>query len=315
MLSISIIIATYNRSKDLGPCLDDIFKQKMDGNFTFDIIVADNNSTDNTKEIVSSYEKKYPGQVRYVFEAKQGKCNALNTGIQACQADIIAFTDDDVRVDEKWLMSLTACFQAYQCDGVGGRILPVYPLKTPEWIKENISQLSGPIVFYDYGTETKLYQRPAYEFLGANYAFKRQVFEECGMFRTDIGPGKGTLGDDTEFVGRALKAGKKLYYCGEALVWHPVDVKRTTLIYIAQWNIALGRYRVIVDDQEKINPNLVYWFGIPRHLIGRILKSILATGASILNTKKFIILWVELSRDLGKAMQIRDLYLSKGRSL
>jgi len=313
MLSISVIIATYNRGKELRLCLDDIFKQKMDGHFSFDIIVADNNSDDDTKETVNSFEKKYPGRIRYIFEAKQGKCNALNTGIRACQAEIIAFTDDDVRVDEQWLISLTACFQTYQCDGVGGRILPVYPPQTPEWIKDNVSQLSGPIVFYDYGTGTKLYQKPAYEFLGANYAFKRQVFEECGMFRTDIGPGKGTFGDDTEFVGRALKTGKKLYYCGEALVWHPVDIKRTTLKYIAQWNIALGRYRVIVDDQRQINPNLVYWFGYPRYLIGRILRDIIAAGASLFNKKKFIISWVELSRNLGKAMQTRDIYLSKGK--
>jgi len=312
MKTISIIIATYNRSIDLTLCLDDIFKQKQDGNFTFEIIVADNNSTDNTKDVVLSFEKKYPGQVQYIFERKQGKCNALNAAIAIAKADIIAFTDDDVRVDQQWLISLAACFQAQHCDGVGGRILPVYPPQTPGWIKENISLLSGPIVFYDHGTGTKEYQKPAYEFLGANFAFKRQVFEDCGLFRTDIGPGKGTFGDDTEFVGRAFRSGKKLFYCGEALVWHPVDIKRTTLKYIAQWNIGLGRYRVIVDEQGVIKPSLVYWFGIPRYLIAQILKNMINVAISIFNKKEFLKAWVQLFVNIGKAMQIREIYLTKG---
>jgi glucosyl-dolichyl phosphate glucuronosyltransferase len=292
--------------------MDDIFKQKKDESFSFDVIVVDNNSTDNTKDVVLSFEKKFPGQIQYILERKQGKCNALNTGILACQADFIAFTDDDVRVDQQWLLNIVKCFESQKCDGVGGRILPVFPPQTPAWIKENISLLAGCIVVYDYGTETKLYQKPTYEFLGANYAFKRQVFDDCGLFRTDIGPGKGTYGDDTEFVGRTLRFGKKLYYCGEALVWHPVDINRTNLIYIAQWYMGLGRYRIIVDEQATVDPSLVYWFGIPRYLIGQILKNTMNASIHIFNKKDFLKAWTQLFVNVGRAKQIRKIYLTKG---
>jgi glycosyltransferase involved in cell wall biosynthesis len=309
-MKINVIIATYNRCEDLKKCLDSLLLQECDGTFNFEVTVVDNGSKDKTKEIVLSYVRKFNGNLKYLCELKTGKSNAVNLGIKESDADILAFTDDDVITTPNWLLNLCYCFNSYHCDGVGGKVLPLYPDKTPVWIKENADLLVGPIVLYDYGDETKPYSKPMYEFLGANFAFKRSLFTEFGLFRTDVGPGQGTLGEDTELINRFLKAGKKLYYCGKAFVWHPVENNRMTLKYIGYWNYSLARYRVAVDEEGKINLSLVYWFSIPRYLIGEVLQNIKSLLMFIFDRRRFLLSWIDLCRNCGKAIAIRKIYMN-----
>ena len=70
---ISIIIATYNRSQSLAQTLEDLLNQKLDDTFDYELIVVDNNSKDRTKETVTSFEPKFSGKLRYIFETQPGK--------------------------------------------------------------------------------------------------------------------------------------------------------------------------------------------------------------------------------------------------
>lgn len=313
MLKVSLVIATYNRCKDLENTLESLLKQEGDGRIICEVLVIDNNSTDQTKEVVCAYQKKVaefnPGRIlmefQYLFEPIQGKTYAVNKGIKAAKGNIIAFTDDDAVLDPAWLLSIIQCFENYKCDGVGGRIIPIYPERTPQWIKDNQDLISGPIVMYDHGEECKKYQKPMLEFFGANFAFKREVFNENGLFRTDIGPGAGTYGDDTEFISRLVTKGRSLYYCGKAVVRHPVDRKRMNLRYIAQWSFKLGRYRVIIDDHSMISNQLVFYFGIPRYLIREIVSDSASLLMKIFNKREFLKVWKKLFTNLGRVYEIR----------
>ena len=62
-------------------------------------LVVDNNSKDQTRDVAQGFCQRYPGRFRYFFEAKQGKSNALNSGIQQAHGEILAFMDDDVLVE------------------------------------------------------------------------------------------------------------------------------------------------------------------------------------------------------------------------
>jgi len=255
MSMFSIIISTCNRADSISGTLDSLLSQEMKGDCNYELIIVDNNSVDDTKEKILSYKDKFSGRLHYLLESGQGKAFALNTGIKHAKGNIIVFTDDDVILDPQWLSNIWRTFKEYDCDGVGGRILPHYPADTPDWVKDNHSFLSGPIVMYDCGEETKKYDQSDYEFLGANFAFKRQVFDECGPFRTDVGPGIFYVGEDTEFVKRVFNAGKELYYCGQALAWHPADVSRMNLSYFARWYVGLGKYRFVVDEEGAVEPS------------------------------------------------------------
>jgi glucosyl-dolichyl phosphate glucuronosyltransferase len=312
MPQISVIIATYNRCESLKETLTTLLNQKCSPELSYEVIVSDNNSKDRTKEVVESYralfEQSGPKTVRYVFEPKQGKSFALNRAIKEARGDIVAFTDDDVLVDQSWLASIQECFTVYSCDAVGGRVLPLYPKRTPRWIKDNSRILAGPIVMYDYGEGTIAYRKPVFEFIGANFAFKKELFSECGVFRTDIGPGRDTMGDDCEYISRLYKKHKVLYYCGQALIWHPVDLKRTTLPYIAQWYMRLGRYRLLVDEKGKLDGATVYVGQVPRYLIGEIMFGAAALIPKVIRPAEFLKEWIKLATNLGRAMEARQLY-------
>src|SRR3989338_5901430 len=127
---LSVIVATYNRAQTLQKTLESILNQKTLGAFDFEIILVDNNSNDNTKEIVEALKKKAGGRLRYFFEPKQGKAFAINKGIGEAKGEILAFTDDDAVVDELWLWNIFECFKVHRCDGLCGRILPEYPQGT-----------------------------------------------------------------------------------------------------------------------------------------------------------------------------------------
>src|SRR3989344_1998109 len=281
---LSVIVATYNRAQTLQKTLESILNQKTLGAFDFEIILVDNNSNDNTKEI---------------GEAK---------------GEILAFTDDDAVVDELWLWNIFECFKVHRCDGLGGRILPEYPQGTPQWIKDHSRKLSGPIVYYDYGEDNKKFEKPMLEFLGANFAFTKNVFEQFGVLRTDIGPGSGiNLGEDTEITNRLLRARKSLYYCGKAVVWHPVDPQRMRLQYLARWYKSLGRYYVRVDGNSLPEKGLVRYWGIPRYLIREIILGFGAIPLTLSDKGKLLDVWKRLFINVGRAQEIQRIASNKGR--
>ena len=191
---LTVVIATYNRCQLLPRVLSGLLDQKINGDFDFEVLVVDNNSSDKTRQAVELFMPSFNGKLRYLLEPQKGKAFAVNRAVKEAKGDIFVFTDDDVVLDKDWLFNIVECFKQFDCDGLGGRILPGYPPETPLWIKENADLLLGPIVFYDYGEDVKPYQKPMFEFLGANYAFKKSLFEQYGCLHTHIGPGRGTLG-------------------------------------------------------------------------------------------------------------------------
>ena len=315
MRAVSVIITAYNRCEDLKKVLDGLHAQQVEGKCAYEVLVVDNNSTDATKQAVESYMPRFASSeikngcfgLRYLFEARQGKSYALNRGIQEARGEIIAFTDDDVLVDPHWLAHLIECFEKYGCDGVGGRVVPIYPDNTPQWIRDNPVKLAGIVVIADYGEETKPFDQTMDPFIGSNYAFKRKVFEDCGLFRTDLGPGTAAMGEDTELIERLTAKGYSLYYCGAAVIRHPVDIGRLRLKYIAQWHMALGRFAARKEagaDEQKF----VYYFGVPRYLLKGFFKDVFLLIPSAFNRLYFYNRLRGLFRKAGMISEYRRLW-------
>jgi glycosyltransferase involved in cell wall biosynthesis len=270
LVSISVIIATYNRCESLKDTLNSLLAQEGSGSFDYEILVIDNNSKDKTKEVVESYLSKFNGKIRYLFEPKQGKTFALNRAIKEAKGEILAFTDDDVIIDKEWLLNIFECFKKYDCDGIGGRILPLYLESAPKWVKDNRALLGGPIANYDYGKDTQIYNNNFQPFVGSNMSFKKYCFDKVGLFRTDFGPGTAYWSDDTEFFMRVEAFSKNLYYCGKALVWHKINRKMMSYKYLAKWYIRAGRFRAKQNTKRK---DMICYFGIPRYIFGELAKS------------------------------------------
>src|SRR5580704_8772607 len=107
-MKITAILCTYNRSQSLARALDSLAVSIVSETIQWEVLVVDNNSSDQTETVVKSFCRRYPGRFRYLFEPQQGKSYALNAGIRDAGGDILAFLDDDVEVEPVWLQNLTS---------------------------------------------------------------------------------------------------------------------------------------------------------------------------------------------------------------
>ena len=106
-------------------------------------------------------------------------------------------------------------------------------------------------------------------------------------------------------MNRLERQNKKLFYCGGSLVWHPLDLHRTKLAFLAKWYEALGRYRAFTSDYKTLPEGLVYYFGVPRYLILEIAKAGVGLLANLFDKREFLKHWIRLSLDRGRAFEIR----------
>jgi len=240
-MKISVILCTFNRCQSLSMALDGLAAQAVPESIAWEVIVVDNNSTDQTRQVAERYCRSYPDRFRYLFEPQQGKSNALNRGVREAGGDVLAFIDDDVTVESTWLRNLTAPFERSGWAGVGGRIAPPLDFSPPVWLPvEGPYDLSGVLALFDKGREgAELTEAP----FGTNMAFRREIFDRHGLFRPDLGPCPGSeiRGEDTEFGRRVLKSGERLWYEPSAIVHHTVPENRLRKEYFLRFMYDHGR--------------------------------------------------------------------------
>ena len=258
MMHVSVIVATYNRAPSLRKTLETFAKLVCPADLNWELIIVDNNSNDDTKQVANQCANSGRVRVRYVFEKRQCKSAALNAGIGAAQGEFIAFTDDDVLLHQDWLTSLARTFARFGGAAVAGRIVPTWVQKKPEWLEIDGQQA---VVNFELGEEFKEIELPP---IGANCAFRKDVFARYGLFRLDLGVrgSQHTITcEDTEFGMRLLRAGEKIIYCPDAIVYHPVDPKRITKKYFLDWYYYNG-----VSLTRTAGPPAfgVFYFGVPR---------------------------------------------------
>jgi glycosyltransferase involved in cell wall biosynthesis len=257
-MKITVILCTYNRCQSLARALESVAASEFRETVAWEVLVIDNNSKDQTREVVESFCQRYPGRFRYEMEARQGKSFALNTGIREAKGSILAFMDDDVIVAPAWLPNLTAPLDSSEWAGTGGRILAQKMFSVPEWLSlEGQYSLGGMLALFDLGERAEELKCPPY---GTNMAFHKSVFEKYGGFRTDLGPAPGSeiRHEDTEFGNRLFAAGERLWYEPSAVVYHAVPENRLTKQFFLQFWFDYGRAHI------RENANRADIWGLPR---------------------------------------------------
>lgn len=262
-MKVTVILCTYNRSQSLIKALTSVSNSIVPGSIAWEVLVVDNNSPDKTREVVEEFCRKYPQRFRYLFEPRQGKSHALNSGIRATDADVLAFMDDDVEVDTYWLANLTRVLESGPWSGVGGRILAEAGFVPPRWMETKGRYALAPLAFFDLGDkagETK--EAP----FGTNMAFRKEVFQKYGDFRTDLGPQPGSeiRNEDTEFGTRVLNGGERFWYEPTALVYHSVPRDRIRKEYFLAWWFDKSRADVRQDGIPR--KSRLYISGVPLFL-------------------------------------------------
>jgi glycosyltransferase involved in cell wall biosynthesis len=178
-MKITVILCTYNRSGNLGSTQATFAGSTMPKSVEWEVLVVDNNSTDQKRTVVEGFCRKFPERFRYLSEPQPGKSFALNRGIRETRGDVPAFTDDDVIVVPAWLQNLTVRLQEGHWAGVGGRTLPAEAISPPRWLPLEGRDSMAPILcaHCDWGDKPRELDRPPY---GVNMAFRKAMFDKYG---------------------------------------------------------------------------------------------------------------------------------------
>src|SRR6201996_6696674 len=299
-MKISVILCTYNRADSLELTLRSLAVSQFRSVVDWEILIVDNNSKDDTRAVAKTFCDRYPGRFRYIFETRQGKSHALNRGVEETKAEILAFIDDDVIAEPDWLENLTLPLADQSLSGVGGRIVPPQSFAPPPWLAlEGEYAMTGILALFDKGDKAIPLDEPPF---GTNMAFRREVFEQFGLFRKDLGPQPGSeiRGEDMEFGRRVLREGVRLWYVPTAVVHHAVPEQRLTKEYFLRFLYDHGRALI---REKSVEPPV--WF-VPRlyltlpkivvnSLIRRTLKWIVTVDPSVRFQRKCMV-WMNLGQ-------------------
>lgn len=304
---LSIIVVTKNRCELLKELLESILRQKGKKRFEYEVIIADNGSTDSTKRIVKEFQESSDIDLVYLYDERTGRSRTCNKAIGQAKGNIIVFTDDDVIVAEDWIEEIYNCFKETKADAIGGKILTRFPKHVKHWTMDYMDILTGPYVNHDYGEGILPYQRPDMRpFVGANMAIRKKVLEELGGYREDLGPGAGTFGDDTDLFMKLYYNQKKIVYCGKALVWHQTDENRLSLRFIAKYKMAFGRYSVQDRYETENSEKLKKYFGVPRYLYREIVREFFRIIFKFYNKRALLEAWCIFFQRLGMILAYRN---------
>jgi GT2 family glycosyltransferase len=222
---LSVVVATCSNPALAVHCVEGI-QSSITG--SFEVIVVENRPTGSTVE--DALKERFPGdeRIRYVEEHRPGLAWARNAGLDIARGDLVAFTDDDVRVDPAWVPSIRSAFAGSpEVDCVTGLILPL-ELETPaQLLDERFASFGKGFDRRIYSLDSPPPDQPLFPYTagyfgsGANMAFRTKAIRGIGGFDHALGTGtRARGGEDLDICIRLLHSGSALAYEPAAIVWH-----------------------------------------------------------------------------------------------
>jgi len=296
-LFLSVIICTYNRSKLLRECISSVLPQ-LEGNTNsiVNLIIVDNNSTDDTYTIVKSFNSP---KIEYVFEKKQGLSFARNEGYQSTNSEWVAYLDDDALAADNWIKRIFWLIENTDFDAFGGIYSPWYRDGKPSWY---LDEYATNKTWMKY-TEVTLLEKQ--RFSGGNCAFRRKLLDDVEGFPTYLGM-KGCVtayGEEALVQEQLRQKGYKLGFDPDLLIKHYVAPYKQTTSWFFKQSKALGAsYWLSHNTEPSWTELFLVMRSIPLIMIGNIKISIIKllkkeyrfTNTYILVGKSMVFLYSKL---------------------
>lgn len=270
-LKIDIAICTWNRADLLRETLEQLTHLHQPVGATWDLIVVNNRCTDHTPQVLAEFAARLPLTV--LDEAEPGLSNARNAALRHTRGDYLIFIDDDVLVEEDWLVAHVAAMRKYpQAAYLGGRVEPRFEIAPPEWIRRHMTQLQGCFGLCNRGPDVRPFREGEDPF-GNNMVIRRDVLSER-QFDPRLGHYQSTrlLGEETELFRQLREAGHVGVWVGPAGMRHYVPAERLNRDYLWKWFHGYGRTLVL---RGMAKPCALLW-GAPRWAWRRYWESRLA---------------------------------------
>jgi glycosyltransferase involved in cell wall biosynthesis len=263
LVDATFLCCTYNRASDLAEMLESALAQDA-GDYSWDILVVDNNSRDRTRPVVESFMERAPGRIRYLFEPRQGKSNALNTGVAALSSPIHLIADDDLLFPRDYLRKVCDAFAAHpEIDCLGGRVLPRWQSPPPAWLTEDHYAPLGVTGYGDQPIPTGP-ERPLCLVVGA---FRTAAARQAGGYLYDVAPTGSRAGgiEDALLFSQLYASGRRGLYQPDLHVFHKVETRRVTKRYHRRWHRDHGRNFAVARDPS-VDCGRPGPFGVPAYM-------------------------------------------------
>lgn len=228
--TISIIVPTYNRAEMLRVTIDSFIAQDYPKE-KFEIIIANNNSTDNTEQVAESYLKKSVGvRVKYLFEARQGVHYARNTAAKHSASEILYFTDDDMIARTNLLTEIVKPFSMdNRIATVTGKVLPKWEIPPPRWVLELC--YNAKLSLNDR-KEDLIISTVDCGIFSCHQAIRREAFFDSGGFNPENTAGIWVGDGETGLNIKIKELGYKFAYIGSSVIFHMIPPSRMTQSYL-----------------------------------------------------------------------------------
>lgn len=283
-MKLDLIIATCNREVLLQRALESVLRAPCPDGMEVTVTVVDNNSRDRTKQIVERLQPRFNGGLNYVFEPRQGKSFALNTGIASTTGTHIGMIDDDEEIAADWLAVCKNAF-APGIDFIGGPYLPNWGAEQPAWLPMSYK---GVIGWVEVASEPAVFDRSFSGMLmGGNCVFTREILARAGPYSTVLNRTERLLlaGEDEDMYHRLLALGARGLYLPELAIHHYIPAERLTKQYFRRWcfwrGVSLG-----LMDRKQSQTGVAYLAGVPRFVVGRAGRAASRAAARTIRVRK-----------------------------
>lgn len=243
-ITLDLVICTYNNASLLERTLEAISQQKVSPDVQWQILVVNNNCTDETVQIVEKYSKSGLIPLRMLTETTQGLTPARLCGVKNTNGEWIAFVDDDCLLAQNWVeMATKFALSHSDCGAFGGRVILEWETPPPAFVLN----FGYSFAQQEHGDVAKKISC----LVGAGMVIRRTALAESGwidkqLLADRIGK-KLISGGDVEI---ALRLGAKydLWYNPDCQLKHIIPTKRIAIKYLKAINRSLGRSKLFGDS-------------------------------------------------------------------
>jgi arylsulfatase A-like enzyme/GT2 family glycosyltransferase len=262
--TLTVLICTHNRVDLLSRVIASLNAATRPTGWRVRLFVVANACTDGTHAYLDDYPRHgQPLPLCWIAEPTPGKSHALNRALPMLEDELVAFVDDDHRVDASYLAEVAAAAERWPEAGlICGRIVPDWDGSEPRWVHDEgpyrIYPL--PVPRYDQDKETFEIGPEGPIPGGGNLAVRLPTIAATGPFATELGPTGHDLGgsEDADWILRALQTGARLRYAPGMLQYHYVDNERLQLGYIARKGYQRSRSVTRVRSEHDAVPRYMW---------------------------------------------------------
>ena len=241
--SITVLIATRNRANSLAKTLESLLSSSNLEQSSWEVIVADNGSSDNTEQVVQRFAESRTN-VHHLLEIRKGKSHALNAGIAAARGELIAMMDDDVICSPNYISGIRKTFEAGSVDAAQGRTFLACEGGEPAYLHHDLAMFMGLRDFGDKPSDLEV------NLCGTNSVVRASVFRTVGSYAVELGAGAVGFAEDSEMSQRIRSHGFRMIYAPDIVVTHQLPHDRITQGSFRKRYFGLGRSNALRETLQ-----------------------------------------------------------------